>query len=107
MATNREEVLAGAGSRYPYSANTLAIDEARERANQRRLPRAIGAHKTEQFTWQNSERHVVEGCHPGEAAHDAPGFQECAHGFVPGSTTSPGMPERRSPSGFSSATSTA
>jgi coenzyme F420 hydrogenase subunit beta len=31
VATNRDEILAGAGSRYTYSANTLAIDEARER----------------------------------------------------------------------------
>ena len=30
MATNREEVLAGAGSRYTYSANTMAFDEASE-----------------------------------------------------------------------------
>ncbi len=31
VATNRDEVLRGAGSRYTYSANTLAMDEARDR----------------------------------------------------------------------------
>jgi coenzyme F420 hydrogenase subunit beta len=31
VATNRAEVLSSAGSRYTYSANTLAYDEARER----------------------------------------------------------------------------
>ncbi len=31
VATNRDEILAGAGSRYTYSANTLAIDEAKEK----------------------------------------------------------------------------
>ena len=29
VATNREEVLRGAGSRYTYSANTMAYDEAK------------------------------------------------------------------------------
>ena len=31
VATNRDEVLAGAGSRYTFSANTLALDEAKDR----------------------------------------------------------------------------
>jgi coenzyme F420 hydrogenase subunit beta len=31
VATNRDEILKGAGSRYTYSANTLALDEALER----------------------------------------------------------------------------
>jgi coenzyme F420 hydrogenase subunit beta len=31
VATNREEILESSGSRYTYSANTLAIDEALER----------------------------------------------------------------------------
>jgi len=31
VATNRDEVMRGAGSRYTYSANTMAFDEAREK----------------------------------------------------------------------------
>ena len=31
VATNRDEVLRGAGSRYTYSANTIAFEEAREK----------------------------------------------------------------------------
>jgi len=34
VATNRDEVLAGAGSRYTYSANTIAYDEAMEKGLQ-------------------------------------------------------------------------
>jgi coenzyme F420 hydrogenase subunit beta len=34
VATNAEEVLAGAGSRYTYSANTMAYDDAMERGLQ-------------------------------------------------------------------------
>ncbi|MEZ5165867.1 MAG: Coenzyme F420 hydrogenase/dehydrogenase, beta subunit C-terminal domain [Acidimicrobiales bacterium] len=40
VATNREEVLRGAGSRYTYSANTIAYDDARERGA--RSPRPGG-----------------------------------------------------------------
>jgi coenzyme F420 hydrogenase subunit beta len=35
VAVTKEEILAGAGSRYTYSANTLAIDEAREKGLER------------------------------------------------------------------------
>ncbi|MEE9417083.1 MAG: Coenzyme F420 hydrogenase/dehydrogenase, beta subunit C-terminal domain [Acidimicrobiales bacterium] len=35
LATNREEVLRGAGSRYTYSANTMAFPEAKERGLER------------------------------------------------------------------------
>jgi coenzyme F420 hydrogenase subunit beta len=35
VATNREEVLRGAGSRYTYSANTIAFEEAREKELER------------------------------------------------------------------------
>ena len=35
VATNRDEVLRGAGSRYTYSANTMAFDEAKERGLER------------------------------------------------------------------------
>jgi coenzyme F420 hydrogenase subunit beta len=35
VATNRDEVLSGAGSRYTYSANTMAFDEAADRGLER------------------------------------------------------------------------